>query len=57
MRRLLTTLMFAVTISAQAVPTAVEPVLNFALLDQQGRMHELRRLDATVVVLFFTANE
>jgi hypothetical protein len=31
-------------------------VLNFALLDQRGRMHELRRMQGHAVVLFFTAN-
>lgn len=31
-------------------------VLNFALLDQQGRMHELRRTGGQAVVLYFTAN-
>jgi peroxiredoxin len=31
-------------------------VLNFALIDEGGRLHELRRIDAKVVVLFFTAN-
>lgn len=32
-------------------------VLNFALLDHRGQMHELKRLDARAVVLFFTAVE
>ena len=32
-------------------------VLNFALLDHRGRMHELRRVGGSAVVLFFTANE
>src|SRR5262245_14079666 len=32
-------------------------VLNFALLDHRGRMHELRRIGGKAVVLFFTANE
>ena len=32
-------------------------VLNFALLDQRGRLHELRRVGGRAVVLFFTANE
>jgi peroxiredoxin len=31
-------------------------VLNFALLDSSGKLHELRRLEAKAVVLFFTAN-
>lgn len=31
-------------------------VLNFAMLDQKGRFHELRRADAQAVVLYFTAN-
>ncbi len=43
----------AVLPSTQA---AAEEVLNFALLDQRGRMHELRRSQGDAVVLFFTAN-
>ena len=43
----------AVLPSTQA---AEEEVLNFALLDQRGRMHELRRTEGNAVVLFFTAN-
>lgn len=39
------------------VEAASSEVLNFALLDHRGRMHELRRMDGQVVVLFFTANE
>ena len=31
-------------------------VSNFALLDQRGRLHELRRMNGRAVVLFFTAN-
>ena len=31
-------------------------VMNFALLDAAGRLHELRRADARAVVLFFTMN-
>src|SRR5258706_7947263 len=31
-------------------------MVNFSLLDYHGRYHELRRSDARVVVLFFTAN-
>jgi len=33
-----------------------EEVLNFALIDHLGKLHELRRTDARVVVLFFTTN-
>src|SRR4051794_21082838 len=45
--------------AAEAAPDSNTPkeVFNFALLDHQGRMHELRRMDARAVVLFFTANE
>ncbi len=53
-------------VAAPAVPagTAASPglldtpseVINFALLDHHGRMHELRRSNAKAVVLFFTAN-
>lgn len=32
-------------------------VLNFALIDHHGRLHELRRSGGKAVVLFFTANE
>jgi len=32
-------------------------VLNFALIDHRGRLHELRRSSARVVVLYFTAND
>ncbi|MBL9170987.1 MAG: redoxin domain-containing protein [Verrucomicrobiales bacterium] len=37
---------------------AVAPseVMNFALIDHQGRLHELRRAGGKAVVLFFTAN-
>ena len=41
-------------VTAATVP---EPVVNFALLDHQGRMHELRRSDGAAVLLFFTAND
>src|SRR5712691_11313190 len=34
-----------------------DEVPNFALLDQRGRLHELRRLGGRAVVLFFTAND
>jgi peroxiredoxin len=33
-----------------------EEIMNFSLLDYQGKYHELRRTDARVVVLFFTGN-
>lgn len=32
-------------------------VMNFALPDAQGRLHELRRTEAKSIVLFFTINE
>src|SRR5947209_20530464 len=32
-------------------------VLNFALIDHHGQLHELRRLGGKAVVLFFTAND
>lgn len=35
---------------------AASEVVNFVLLDQQGRAFELRRSEARAVVLFFTAN-
>ena len=36
---------------------AAEEVLNFALIDHHGRLHELRRLGGKAVVLYFTAND
>jgi peroxiredoxin len=57
MRSLFALLLLAVVFPAVARSTPSESVLNFALLDHQGRMQELRRMDASVVVLFFTANE
>jgi peroxiredoxin len=33
-----------------------EPVMNFALPDANGKLHELRRTDARAVVLYFTMN-
>src|SRR5437868_2985669 len=38
-------------------PAPSGEVLNIALLDHQGRLHELRRLGGKAVVLFFTAND
>lgn len=38
--------------SAESAPE----VSNFALLDHQGKMHELRRMEGKAVVLYFTAN-
>jgi peroxiredoxin len=43
-------------IAAFAVAPHSQPVLNFALLDHHGKLHELRRTEGRVVVLFFTAN-
>jgi hypothetical protein len=34
-----------------------DEVLNFSLLDYQGKCHELRRIDARFVVLFFTGSD
>lgn len=39
-----------------SAPTVTGEAINFALLDQHGRLHELRRTSARVVVLFFTGN-
>src|ERR1051325_5020406 len=36
---------------------APSEVLNFAMIDHRGRLHELRRMPGKAVVLFFTANE
>src|ERR1051326_4942132 len=38
-------------------PEVSSQVLNFALIDHQGRLHELRRLGGKAVVLYFTAND
>src|SRR5687767_10779466 len=43
-------------VASKRTPTAAEEVLNFAMLDHKGRFYELRRADARVVVLYFTAN-
>lgn len=37
-------------------PAAMDEVIDFALLDQRGRCHELRRTQARAVVLFFAGN-
>jgi hypothetical protein len=50
-------LWLAVASSALSEPERPGEVLNFCLLDHRGRAHELRRMDAKAVVLFFTANE
>jgi len=44
---------------ASSEPTPGDPkeVMNFALLDQRGQLHELRRSSGRAVVLYFTANE
>jgi hypothetical protein len=61
--RLFPALLLSVVCFRASLPAAAEfahvtpaEVSNFALLDQQGQLHELRRADARVVVLFFTAN-
>ena len=41
---------------ASPLRAAPAEVSNFALFDQRGRMHELRRSNANAVVLFFTMN-
>jgi peroxiredoxin len=43
-------------LASSSARAAIDEVLNFALLDHRGRMHELRRMDGKAVVLFFTAN-
>jgi hypothetical protein len=49
----------ASTDSTNTVPADSTPkeVLNFALIDHRGQLHELRRSGAQAVVLYFTANE
>jgi len=59
MRAAFLRLLFA-TVFILVLPSAAAvggEVLNFALLDHRGQMHELKRLDARAVVLFFTAVE
>ena len=43
-------------LSAAWSNAAPSEVPDFAMLDFRGRIHQLRRTDASVVVLFFTAN-
>ncbi len=42
---------------AAASEAVGDEVINFAMLDQRGNLHELRRMNGRAVVLFFTANE
>src|SRR5436190_355568 len=42
--------------AADAASVSPTEVLNFALLDANGKLHELRRAEGKAVVLFFTAN-
>lgn len=42
--------------SSQPQHSSAEELINFSLLDYKGRYHELRRVDARAVVLFFTGN-
>jgi peroxiredoxin len=43
-------------IAADSETSSPKEVLNFALYDLRGQLHELRRSQARAVVLFFTAN-
>ena len=49
-------LVVGLLIAAACSATFAREVPDFALLDTRGRYFQLRRNDATVVVLFFTAN-
>jgi peroxiredoxin len=49
-------LLFGQEADSTPPPASPEAVINFAMLDQHGRHHELYRVDARVVVLFFTGN-
>ena len=52
-------LLFAVILcllGAMPLRAATGDVSNFALLDRRGQLHELRRMNGSAVVLFFTAN-
>jgi peroxiredoxin len=42
--------------SSSAVLAASAEIANFALIDQRGKLHELRRMQGSAVVLFFTMN-
>jgi peroxiredoxin len=56
---LLCSLLIGIGSSAMASDVAEagrREVLNFALLDHRGKLHELRRMNGSAVVLFFTAN-
>jgi peroxiredoxin len=53
LRQLPTVLGFVIVLVGNATSRAAE-VPNFALLDDQGRGHELHRADGRAVVLFFT---
>ena len=59
--RLISIALVVLTALSAAVSTFSAPkpkeVPDFALLDFRGKFHQLRRSDAKVVVLFFTANE
>ena len=54
--RKISLLMVMACCAAPLALAGAEEVINFALLDQRGQCHELRRTDARVVVLFFTGN-
>ena len=45
------------TADKEAHQASAGEVLNFALIDHHGRLHELRRAGGKAVVLFFTAND
>src|SRR6267143_1602969 len=48
---------FAAAPADEEHPAPAGEVLNFALIDHHGQLHELRRLGGKAVVLFFTAND
>ena len=48
--------MAAILIGSAVTSAAPKQVPDFAMLDFRGNFHQLRRADAKVVVLFFTAN-
>ena len=53
---LICALTLALAFAAPVERARSREVSNFALLDQYGETHELRRLNARAVGLFFTAN-
>ena len=54
--RVFTCVLGCLLLSAETISAAPKEVPDFAMLDTRGRYYQLRRNEAKVVVLFFTAN-